>query len=84
MPADFRFEPATAAHWKDLQALFGERGACGGCWCMSWRKPKERFQREKGAAKKTATAVSGAAKRVAKAKGAETNAALAKSARGDG
>lgn len=50
MPADFRFEPATAAHWKDLQALFGERGACGGCWCMSWRKPKERFQREKGAA----------------------------------
>jgi GNAT superfamily N-acetyltransferase len=50
MPAEFRFEPVTAAHWKDLEALFGARGACGGCWCMSWRKPKDRFQSGKGAA----------------------------------
>ena len=45
---------------------------------------KKGAAKKSGAAKKTATAVSGAAKRVAKAKGAETNAALAKSARGDG
>jgi len=43
---------------------------------------KKSGAKKTGAAKKTAT--SGAAKRVAKAKGAETNAALAKSARGDG
>jgi GNAT superfamily N-acetyltransferase len=25
------------ALWKDLETLFGEKGACGGCWCMYWR-----------------------------------------------
>lgn len=23
--------------WPHVEALFGERGACGGCWCMWWR-----------------------------------------------
>lgn len=23
--------------WPDLEDLFGEKGACGGCWCMYWR-----------------------------------------------
>jgi GNAT superfamily N-acetyltransferase len=23
--------------WPDLEALFGPRGACAGCWCMWWR-----------------------------------------------
>jgi len=32
--------PLTPARWPDLEALFGERGACGGCWCMYWRVPK--------------------------------------------
>ncbi|MFH1264030.1 MAG: GNAT family N-acetyltransferase [Pseudomonadota bacterium] len=26
--------------WNDLEKLFGPRGACGGCSCMSWRLPK--------------------------------------------
>jgi len=26
--------------WMDLEKLFGSNGACGGCWCMSWRIPK--------------------------------------------
>lgn len=25
--------------WDTIEALFGERGACGGCWCMVWRSP---------------------------------------------
>ena len=25
--------------WPNLEILFGERGACGGCWCMYWRIP---------------------------------------------
>lgn len=29
--------PATAERWADLEALFGPRGACSGCWCMFWR-----------------------------------------------
>jgi GNAT superfamily N-acetyltransferase len=24
--------------WIYLEQLFGERGACGGCWCMEWRR----------------------------------------------
>jgi len=24
--------------------LFGPRGACGGCWCMSWLVPKKEFR----------------------------------------
>jgi GNAT superfamily N-acetyltransferase len=42
--------PATAARWKDLEGLFGARGACGGCWCMAWRKTKKEFDRDKGEA----------------------------------
>lgn len=38
----------TAACWKDLETLFGERGACGGCWCMYWRLSRPAFQRQKG------------------------------------
>lgn len=32
----------TPDRWDDLELLFGDRGACGGCWCMYWRlAPKE-------------------------------------------
>lgn len=27
----------TADLWPALEDLFGERGACNGCWCMYWR-----------------------------------------------
>lgn len=43
------FHPATAARWKDLETLFGERGACGGCWCMYWRLKRSEFEERKGA-----------------------------------
>lgn len=26
--------------WKDVERLFGPKGACGGCWCTSWRLPR--------------------------------------------
>jgi GNAT superfamily N-acetyltransferase len=39
--------PATAERWPDLVGLFGERGACGGCWCMWWRKSRSEFARDK-------------------------------------
>ncbi|GAA5081698.1 GNAT family N-acetyltransferase [Lysobacter panacisoli] len=34
-----RTRPLRRDDWPHLQALFGERGACGGCWCMWWRVP---------------------------------------------
>ena len=39
----------SAELWPDLERLFGPRGACGGCWCMSWRTPRgERWDDIKG------------------------------------
>ncbi|HWJ35396.1 MAG TPA: GNAT family N-acetyltransferase [Steroidobacteraceae bacterium] len=29
--------PLTQDRWPALEALFGNKGACGGCWCMYWR-----------------------------------------------
>lgn len=49
-----RFHPLTPGRWKDLEALFGARGACGGCWCMWWRRPRAEFERQKGAGNKGA------------------------------
>jgi GNAT superfamily N-acetyltransferase len=40
--------PLTPERWKDLESLFGPRGACGGCWCMYWRLTRGAFGRGKG------------------------------------
>jgi GNAT superfamily N-acetyltransferase len=32
-----RIEPVTPDLFPALEDLFGERGACNGCWCMYWR-----------------------------------------------
>jgi len=46
--------PATPTRWKDIVALFGERGACGGCWCMAWRLPRKEWVAGKGAGNRRA------------------------------
>jgi GNAT superfamily N-acetyltransferase len=28
------------ADWQVIEQLFGPNGACGGCWCMTWRVPR--------------------------------------------
>jgi len=43
-----RFAELSPATWKDLERLFGEKGACGGCWCMTWRLPPKVFAAQKG------------------------------------
>ena len=40
--------PLTIDRWPDFENLFGERGACGGCWCMLWRLKRSEFERQKG------------------------------------
>ena len=42
------FKPLTPKRWNDFEILFGERGACGGCWCMLWRLSRKNFEQQKG------------------------------------
>jgi len=53
MPA-LEFHPLTLERWKDLEALFGKQGACGGCWCMWWRLKRSQFEKQKGEENKRA------------------------------
>lgn len=40
--------------WPAFERLFGSNGACGGCWCMSWRTAKgEKWEAIKGDEAKT-------------------------------
>jgi GNAT superfamily N-acetyltransferase len=48
------FAPADASRWDDVVRLFGERGACGGCWCMAWRCSSADFNKHKGPANRAA------------------------------
>lgn len=43
-----------ASRWSDFEALLGERGGCGGCWCMSWRLKRSVFEQQKGKINKLA------------------------------
>jgi len=45
---DLTFKPLTAGNWQDFVTLFGERGACGGCWCMWFRIHNRDFEANKG------------------------------------
>jgi GNAT superfamily N-acetyltransferase len=49
-----KFHAVTAVRWSDLEELFGERGACGGCWCMFWRLPRKEWDVKRGNGNKTA------------------------------
>lgn len=46
--------PVDSSRWKDFEMLFGEKGACGGCWCMTWRLKAKQFENQKGNGNKTA------------------------------
>jgi GNAT superfamily N-acetyltransferase len=39
-PEPLTTRPLTPADWPLVEKLFGPNGACGGCWCMTWRVPK--------------------------------------------
>jgi GNAT superfamily N-acetyltransferase len=47
MLPDLKCHRLTADRWSDLEKLFGDHGACGGCWCMWWRLTRSRFIRQK-------------------------------------
>lgn len=37
------FHPLTPDRWDDFVTVFGQNGACGGCWCMYWRASGKAF-----------------------------------------
>jgi len=46
--------PLDSNRWGDFELLFGARGGCGGCWCMSWRQKRSDFYRLRGDGNKLA------------------------------
>ncbi len=44
----YTFQSLTINNWKHFENLFGERGACGGCWCMTWRLTSKEYEKYKG------------------------------------
>lgn len=46
--------PLTPERWPALRALFGDRGGCGGCWCMYWRLGHSQWVKQKGTANERA------------------------------
>lgn len=41
------FEPLTKKNWNKFVQLFGNKGACGNCWCMYYRLNASDFQEGK-------------------------------------
>lgn len=46
--------PVTPDRWGDLETLFGQHGAYGGCWCMWWRLTRSQFSKNGGEGNKKA------------------------------
>lgn len=46
--SSYKFFPVTKNNWKDFELLFGEKGACAGCWCMYWRVKSSVWEKQKG------------------------------------
>lgn len=42
-----KLEPLTKNNWNKFVELFGAKGACGNCWCMSFRLSKTDFDEGK-------------------------------------
>jgi GNAT superfamily N-acetyltransferase len=52
--SSYKFYPVTKENWKDFENLFGDKGACAGCWCMYWRLKQSVLDAQKGNGNKLA------------------------------
>jgi len=50
----YKFFPVTNERWKAFEKLFGDKGACAGCWCMYWRLKQSVLDAQKGNGNKRA------------------------------
>jgi len=48
----YKFFTVSKENWKDFTKLFGEKGACAGCWCMYWRLSSSQWKKQQGAGNK--------------------------------
>jgi predicted GNAT family acetyltransferase len=48
------FKELNSKNWTSFEELFGEKGACGGCWCMTWRLTSAEYEKLKGVGNKKA------------------------------
>jgi GNAT superfamily N-acetyltransferase len=48
LPNEIKSFPLKEDHFSDWLLLMGDRGGCGGCFCMSSRIPKKQFEQDKG------------------------------------
>src|SRR6188768_3544202 len=39
-----KLEPVTKQNWNKFVELFGNKGACGNCWCMYFRLNQKTFE----------------------------------------
>jgi GNAT superfamily N-acetyltransferase len=44
----FTFKPLSPETWDAFEKLFGPKGPCAGCWCMTWRLRKAEYDKLKG------------------------------------
>jgi len=51
---DLTIAPLTPERWAEFERLFGPRGACGGCWCMTPRLTRSEYEANKGEGNKRA------------------------------
>jgi len=47
-PMILHFQALSMDTWPAFESLFGERGACGGCWCMTPRLRSGDYEKQKG------------------------------------
>jgi len=47
LSTQLKFRPLTLRDWNQFEELMGERGGCGGCWCMSPRLSSKEFSENK-------------------------------------
>jgi GNAT superfamily N-acetyltransferase len=47
-PLQVEIHSLTPDRWSDLETLFGEKGAVGGCWCMWWCMNGREYNANKG------------------------------------
>src|SRR5512137_1541475 len=48
MTTELSFKPLKRNLWTDFEELFGNRGACAGCWCMYWKLRGKAFEEVRG------------------------------------
>jgi GNAT superfamily N-acetyltransferase len=51
---EIEVRPVTKDRWDDLRALFGDRGAYAGCWCMWFRVPNRAWKQNGSAGNRAA------------------------------